>query len=142
MLKTDSQLDEKKPPVNTPRITMREINIDDLGDVEDNPEAVEFTVGLSEAPSEGWIEEFDIAYRQTPYTLKPPVEVKGDCLEVIFLPRYSSELQGFFQFLGLIVRRANEELRRTEEMHISNVQERRKAEFREVLRRIRVPQER
>lgn len=142
MLKTDTPHDEKKPPVNTPRISMREIDLDHLGDADENPEAVRFYVRLSEAPSEGWIEEFSISYRQTPYTLKPPVEIEGDRMAIVFLPRYSNELQGFFQFLGLIMRRANDELHRTEEMHVSNAQERRKSQFREVLRKIHVPQER
>lgn len=121
---------------------MREIDLDHLANVEENPQAVSFRVLLSEKPREGWIEEFDEIYRQTPYTIKPPVEVKNDALEIIFLPRYSSELQGFFQFLGLIVRRSNEELQRTEELHVSNAQEQRKAQFREALRRITLPTER
>jgi hypothetical protein len=141
MLTTHSQEDEQKPEVNTPRIVMRQINLNDLEDVEENPEAVQFRVTLSEAPIEGWIQEFDIAYRQTPYTLKPPVQVVGDTLEIIYLPRYSNELHGFFRFLALIVQRANEELHKSEEMHVSNAQERRKAQFREVLSKINIPQE-
>lgn len=133
---------EEKPHVATLHIAMREIDFDHLRDVEENPQAVSFSIKLSQAPPPGWIEEFDEIYRQTPYTLKPPVSVERDTLEVIFLPRYSSELQGFFQYLGLIVRRANEELHRTEEMHISNAQEQRKVQFREALRQIRLPAER
>ena len=113
MLTTHSREEEEKPEVTTPRLPCGRSISTDLGDVDENPEAVQFRVGLSEAPSEGWIQEFDIAYRQTPYTLKPPVQVIGDALEIIYLPRYSNELQGFFQFLGLIVQRANEELHRT-----------------------------
>ncbi len=130
---------EGKARVQTQRIALKEIDLDHLGDVDDNPQAVSFRVLLSEMPREGWTQEFNEIYRQTPYTVKPPVEVREDALEIMFLPRYSSELQGFFQFLGLIVRRANEELQRTEELHLSNAQEQRKAQFREALRRITLP---
>jgi hypothetical protein len=142
MLTPHASEDETKPDVKTPRIFMRQINLNDLGDVDENPEAVQFRVTLSELPTEGWIQEFDIAYRQTPYTLKPPVQVVDDTLEIIYLPRYSNELQGFFRFLGLIVQRANEELHTSEEMHVSHAQERRKVQFREVLSKIQIPQER
>jgi len=122
-----------------PHVALRDIDTDDLGDVEDNREAVRFRVRLSETPPAGWTHEFDQIYKQTPYTLKPPVEVNGDALEVIFLPRYAGELQGFVQFLGLIVRHANDELHKTDELHTSDAQERRKEEFRQALRRVRVP---
>lgn len=133
--------DAEKPHVETPRIAMREIDLDNLGDVDDNPQAVSFRVNLSEVPPPGWVVEFDEIYRQTPYTLKPPVEVKEGALEIMFLPRYSSELQGFFQFLGFIVKRSNDELHRSEEMHTSNEQENRKTKFRETLRGIKLPTE-
>lgn len=125
--------------VPMPHVSLRDIDTDDLGDVEDNREAVRFRVRLSEPPPAGWAHEFDQIYKQTPYTLKPPVEVKDDALEVIFLPRYAGELQGFIQFLGLIVRHANEELHKTDEMHTSDIHERQKNEFRQALRRVRVP---
>ena len=131
-----------KPHVETQRIALREIDLDHLENVDDNPQAVSFRVMLSEMPQEGWTQEFDEIYRQTPYTVKPPVVVSKDTLEITFLPRYASELQGFFQFLGLIVRRANEELQRSEELHASNEQEQRKAQFREALSRIKMPTER
>lgn len=122
-----------------PHITLRDIDIDNLDDVEDNREAVLFRVRLSEMPPLGWKHEFDQIYKQTPYTLKPPVEVVEDALEVIFLPRYAGEVQGFIHFLSLIVRHANEELHKTEELHTSDIHERQKAEFRQVLRRLQVP---
>ena len=131
-----------KTHIQTQRITLRAIDLDHLENVDDNPQAVAFRVMLSEMPPEGWDQEFDEIYRQTPYTVKPPVVVNKDALEIIFLPRYASELQGFFHFLGLIVRRANEELQRSEELHLSNEQELRKAQFREVLRQITLPTER
>ena len=127
--------------VPMPHIHLRDIDTDHLDDVEDNREAVRFRIRLSEMPPFGWNNEFDQIYKQTPYTLKPPVEVKDDALEVIFLPRYAGELQGFVQFLGLIARQANEELHKTDELHTSDAQEQRKQEFRQALQRVRVPQE-
>jgi len=125
--------------VASPDIHLREIDIDHLENIEENREAIEFTVRLSGRPSDAWVQEFDQAYVQTPYTLKPPVHVYEDTLRVIYLPRYASELQGFFRFLALIVDRSNKETHRTEELHTSSAQERHKAEFREALRRIELP---
>ena len=106
---------------------MRGLDTEHLEDVEDNREAVQFSVLLSQSAPEMWTHEFDAAYKQTPYTLKPPVRVEGDRLKVIFLPRYAGELNAFVNFLALIVRRANDELRRTVEMHTSSTQEQQKA---------------
>ncbi len=123
----------------SPLITLREIDLNRLISIEDNREAIEFGVMLSAAPSEVWIQEFEQVYHQTPYTLKPPVRVEGDAMRIVFLHRYSGELQGFLQFLGLIVDRANTETQRTEELHLSSTQERYKAEFRDALRRVHLP---
>ncbi len=125
---------------DAPEIFLREIDSEHLEDVEENPEAVEFAVRLSETPVASWIEEFEIVYRQTPYLLKPPIIVQGDRMLIIFLPRYTSELAGFLKFLALIVRRANEELKKSEKLHHSNQQEQRKIEFRKALQQIKVPQ--
>lgn len=125
--------------VTSPDIHLREIDTDHLENIEDNREAVEFTVRLSSRPGDAWVQEFDQAYLQTPYTLKPPVHVYEDSLRVVYLPRYANELQGFFRFLALIVDRANKETRLSEEMHTSSDQERCKAEFRQALRRIELP---
>jgi len=125
--------------VASPDIHLREIDLDHLDNIEENREAIEFTVRLSGRPNDAWVQEFDQAYVQTPYTLKPPVHVYEDTLRIIYLPRYASELQGFFRFLALIVDRSNKETHRTEELHTSSAQERHKAEFREALRRIELP---
>lgn len=118
---------------------LREIDLNRLVSIEDNREAIEFGVLLSDAPSEVWIQEFEQVYQQTPYTLKPPVRVEGNAMRIVFLHRYSGELQGFLQFLALIIDRANSETQRTEELHLSSTQERYKAEFRDALRRVHLP---
>lgn len=125
--------------IHTPQIALRDIDTDRLDDTDDNPEAVLFRVRLSETPPPGWAHEFDEIYKQTPYTLKPPVHVNGDALEIVYLPRYAGELDGFLRFLALVVRRSNDELHRTEEIHTSDVHERDKARFREALRRVKMP---
>ena len=126
--------------VQSADIRMRAVDSDRLEDVEDNPEAVQFQVRLSGTPSDVWVQEFEQAYRQTPYQIKPPILVAGDALRIIFLPRYAGELPGFFRFLGLMVRRSNEETRRTEEIHAAGSRDRHKAEFQEALRRIELPE--
>jgi len=123
----------------SPAILLTEIDTDTLVSIEDNREAIEFGVKLSSAPSDVWIGEFEQIYELTPYTLKPPVRVEGSTLRIVFLHRYASELQGFLQFLGLIVGRANLETQRTEELHLSSDQERYKTEFRAALRRVHLP---
>lgn len=123
----------------SPDIFLREIDTEHMENVEENREAVGFTVRLSSAPIDAWRQEFEQAYLQTPYTLKPPVEVRGDTLHVIYLPRYAGELPDFFRFLALMVKQANEETHRTEELHTSNAQERHKSEFRRALKSIELP---
>ena len=123
----------------SPTIAMKEIDFKRLVSIEDNREAIEFGVILSDTPSEVWTGEFEQVYHTTPYTLKPPVRVEGNALRIVFLHRYASELQGFLQFLALIIDRANAETERTEELHLSSTQEKYKAEFRDALRRVHLP---
>ncbi len=123
-------------PAPSPNITLQSIDYDHLEDVEDNPEAVLFRVALSARPSEVWVQEMEQAYRSTPYQIKPPMQVVGDHLEIVFLPRYASELPSFFRFLALMAGRADEETRLTERIHAAGSADRHKAEFRDALRRI------
>ena len=125
--------------MQSPQIFMSSIDSDDLKDVEDNHEAVQFRIRLSATPSDIWVQEFEQGYRQTPYQIKPPIQVAGDSLEVTFLPRYAGELPGLARFLALMVQRANAETRRTEEIHLSLSHEQQKAEFRQALSRLELP---
>ncbi len=120
-------------------IYLQAIDADHLEDVEDNREAVQFSVRLSRLAPEAWKHEFDAVYKQTPYTLKPPVQVDGDKLNIVFLPRYAGELPGVLNFLALIVRRANDEVRRSAEIQTSDARDRTRAEFQAALRRLSVP---
>lgn len=120
-------------------VRLREIDTEHLEDAEDNPEAVEFTVLLSTTPSAPWTQEFEQAYRQTPYTLKPPLEVVGDRMKITYLPRYAGELEAFFKFLALMLTRANDEIRRTADIQASDIQDQRRAEFRRALQRVTLP---
>lgn len=120
-------------------IRLREIDTEHIDDAEDNPEALEFSVLLTGTPSEPWKQEFEQAYRQTPYTLKPPIEVIDDCMKVTFLPRYAAELDGYFKYLALVITRANEEIKRTADIQASSTQEQRRAEFRSALQRVTLP---
>ena len=90
--------DEDMHYVISPDIHLREIDSDHLENIEGSRESVEFTVRLSSKPTEAWVQEFDQAYLQIPYTLKPPVRVYEDSLRIIYLPRYANELQSFFRF--------------------------------------------
>ena len=122
----------------SPDIFLREIDLDHLGNVEENREAVEFLVRLNTVPTDAWQQEFMVAYERTPYILKPPVRLVGDTIHIVYLPRYAGELQGYIDFLALIVARSNTETHRSEELHTSNAQERQKAAFRESLKQLRL----
>ncbi len=124
---------------DAPRITLREIDTEHLEDLDDNPEAVQFTVRLSGTPPSGWLDEFETAYRDISSPIKPPVAVEGDALRVTFLPRYAASLQDFVTLLGQVTARANDEWRFTQEMHESSAQEQRRAQMREALKRVTLP---
>ena len=121
-----------------PPIAMKSIDYDHLDDGEDNPEAVEFRVQLSCVPTEIWIQEFEQAYRQSAFSLKPPLRISQDLLEIVYLPRYVSELPQYFRFLGLMVQKANDETRRTEEIHAAGSRDRHKDDLRNALKRIQL----
>jgi hypothetical protein len=122
-----------------PEITFKSIDLDNIEDVEENAEAFQFDVLLSQVPPPEWAHEFDYLYRIGPYVIKPPVELVDDRLKVIFLPRYSDNLQGFLDFLATVVHHSTEEARRTIEIRSSDSKERRRQDFRQTLKRIHLP---
>jgi hypothetical protein len=123
----------------TPTIRLSKINTDRLDDVEDNHEAVSFRIQLTESPSDLWINEFEVLYRGRPYALKPPVQVEDDELVIYYLPRYTRELPDYLRFVAMVVASANEELVKTQELHAAGTHDRNKMEFREALRRQKLP---
>src|SRR5579864_4462114 len=90
----------------TKGITLERIDADDLQDVEDIPEAVRFSVLLSEEPSAAWKQEFTLAYRAMPNAVRPPVQIEGDRLWIAYLPRYSADLESYLRYLKAVVERA------------------------------------
>ncbi len=60
-------------------------------------------------------------------------------MKVTFLPRYASELEGYFKYLALIITHANDELKRTADIQASSTQEQQRAEFRRALQRVKLP---
>lgn len=121
-----------------PEIDLVRIDIDSIGDSDENAEAIVFDVVLNTQPPAQWIEEFEILYQRAPFTIKPPVAVEGDRLRVSFLPRYQNELQPFIDFLAQTTHLATAETRRTEMIKRDESKEDRKKEFRNVLAKIRL----
>lgn len=120
-------------------VRMTAIDADNLGDVDDNPEAVQFAVKLSGVPPPGWTAEFEPLYAAAPLAPKPPVAVEGDTLQVIYLPRYTDQLPQFLETLGRVVSQTNAELVKTHDMKTSDAREQRKAEFSKALKQLPLP---
>ena len=121
-----------------PEIDLVSIDLNSIGDSDDNAEAIVFDVVLNFQPSAQWTEEFEILYQRTPFAIKPPVTVEGDRLRVSFLPRYQQDLQQFIDFLAQTAHLATAETRRTEMIKRDDSKEDRKKEFRNVLAKIRL----
>ncbi|MDR3710994.1 MAG: hypothetical protein P4L33_22050 [Capsulimonadaceae bacterium] len=119
-----------------PEVEIVHVDLDSIDDDEENAEAIQFDMVLSAHPTARWIEEFDILYQRRPFSIKPPVNVIQDRLRVHFLPRYTTELQSFIDFLDGVVRQATDEARQTEQIKTHEEQEKKKKEFREVLARV------
>lgn len=126
-------------PHEIPEITFKAIDLDSIEDVEENNEAFQFDILLNQAPPHEWVVEFEYLYQIGPYVIKPPVEVDGDRLHIIFLPRYGDNLQGFLDFLATVVHHATEEARRTQEIRMSDTKEHRRQDFRDMLKRVHLP---
>jgi len=118
-------------------IKLMNVDTDNLQDVEDIPEAVQFAVVLSDEPSSIWVQEFGTAYGMLHHPIKPPFDVVKDRLWVSFLPRYASDLQAYVDFLKAVVDRANVEEKRTLQMHEhDNAAD--KTRLRDMLKRLRI----
>ena len=118
-------------------IKLLNIDASDLQDVEDIPEAVRFSVVLSDPPSTIWVQEFDTAYGMLHHPIKPPFEVLQDRIWISFLPRYTKDLQAYINFLKIVVERANVEELRTLQMHEhDNASDKRK--LRDMLQRVSI----
>ena len=126
-------------PHEIPEITFKAIDLDNIEDVEENNEAFQFDILLNQTPPPEWAREFEYLYQVGPHVIKPPVELDGDRLHIIFLPRYADSLQGFLDFLATVVHHATEEARRTLEIRASEGKERRRQEFRDILKRMHLP---
>ncbi|MGO8673154.1 MAG: hypothetical protein ACLQVD_17580 [Capsulimonadaceae bacterium] len=113
------------------------IDVDNLGDVEDIPEAILFDIRLSAEPSAAWTQEFRTAYATLHHPIKPPVEIEPTRLRIAYLPRYSGELADYIAFLKSAVDRANAEIRRSSSL-AERGDEGRKTAFRSLLRQIRL----
>lgn len=123
-----------------PAVHLTTIDADMLGDVDDNPEAVQFVVKLSAVPPPGWEAEFEPLYAASAFAPKPPVMVNGDTLQVIYLPRYADKLQAFVDALAHVVTQTNAELVKTHDMKTSDARVQRKAEFGRELKKLTLPQ--
>jgi hypothetical protein len=121
-----------------PEIDLVSIDLDSIASDDENSETIVFDIVLSAHPTSKWIEEFEILYQRTPFTIKPPVTVEGDRLRVHFLPRYQRDLQRFVDFLTATVQLTTAEARRTELIKRDSSKEERKEEFRNVLAEVRL----
>ena len=120
------------------RVAMAAIDFDSLVESEENHEAVEFDIMLTESPDQKWIEEFDLAYRNTPNDIKPPARISGDRLRIGYLPRYDFELQNYIEFLKTVMNKADEEVEATEAIARRGDRPARIDAFRETLKHVRV----
>ena len=122
-----------------PDIYFKEIDVNSVESVDDNPEAVTFDIVLNTTPSSHWLEEFEYLYGRSQFGLKPPIHITGDRMRILYLPRYGGELQSFVSFLSLILERATQEARRTIEIMQSDEKEQLKVEFQAVLNKLELP---
>jgi hypothetical protein len=114
------------------------IDLDEIGEPEDSPEAFTFDIILSKIPSEQWKIEFDYLYALEALPIRPPLVVEGNRMRVTYLPRYEADLQLYLDTIKRLAKRANIETVRTDEFHYNEKREQRKEEFRKVLKKVSV----
>jgi hypothetical protein len=122
-----------------PDIQFKAVDIDSVESVEDNPEAVTFDIILTHVPPSHWLEEFTYLYSRAQFGLKPPIEIHGDRMHIMYLPRYSDDLQSFVFFIGGILEQATNEARRTIEILQTDEKEKVKTDFRDTLASLTLP---
>jgi hypothetical protein len=125
-------------PTQHQPVTLASIDLDSVAESLTNYEAVEFDILLSEPVDDKWIEEFDIAYRNTPFEIKPPAHAKTDRITVEYLPRYDSELQNYIEWLKAVLARVDEEIRKTLDILEHDARPHNTAQFREALKKVSV----
>jgi hypothetical protein len=62
-----------------------------------------FYLRLTGDPGSEWAAEFEAAYDQSTYSIKPPVVFRGNTLVVFFLPLYAEQLPEYLQFFRHVV---------------------------------------
>jgi len=120
-------------------VYVKGVDCDDLRDVEDVAEAIEFSVVLTQAPSDTWWSEFEPAYASMPYSIKPQVRLDGNRIWVTYLPRYENEVQAYVEFITKVVERANEEETLTYEVHLKGHRSGPREQLRQSLKNVCVP---
>jgi hypothetical protein len=67
-----------------------------------------FYLRLTSDPGSEWAAEFEAAYDQSVYTIKPPVAFRGNTIVVFFLPLYEEQLPEYLQFLRQVIDNTNQ----------------------------------
>ena len=120
-------------------VQIKAVDTDDLRDVEDVAEAIEFSVVLSNTPTEAWWAEFEGAYNSLSHTIKPQTRLEGDRIWITYLPRYEGELQQYITFLAEVVRVANAEEQLTYDLHLKGHRSGPREQFRKHLLAVKLP---
>ncbi|BDI32915.1 hypothetical protein CCAX7_49660 [Capsulimonas corticalis] len=120
-------------------ISMTRIDSDELIQDEETPEAIDFSIVLSQTPPEEWAASFTAAYHDLNHGIKPPVRLEGDRIWISFLPRYNSELPLYLRFLQAVVNESNRQVQLTYEIHQNSAKDQMRMQFRDLLRQTALP---
>ena len=120
-------------------VQIKAIDTEDLRDVEDVAEAIEFSVVLSDTPTEAWWSEFEGAYQSLSHTIKPQARLEDNHIWITYLPRYEGELQQYITFLTEVVRVSNAEEQLTYDLHLKGHRSGPREQFRQHLSAVKLP---
>ncbi|MEO7717783.1 MAG: hypothetical protein ABIY70_16410 [Capsulimonas sp.] len=120
-------------------ISMTRIDSDDLIQDEETPEAIDFSIMLSQTPPEEWIASFTAAYLALHHDIKPPSHIEGDRIWISYLPRYNGELPAYLKFLQAVVNESNRQVQLTYEIHQNSAKDQMRMQFRDLLRQTALP---